>query len=153
MITCLSRPRPLPSVSVVSDAIHWSDMPSAAPTSQPSADDRRDYFRVNAILPVNIQAETDTAGGELIEKLVNVSGGGIGLTVNVVYHPDEVLALTLMLPDQVIFKAHAKVLRLDPVPLHINTYSLRAAFIRMTPQNQELLIGYILHFQRDRYPA
>ena len=128
-------------------------MPSTAQTSKPSADNRRAYFRVNAILPVNIQAGTDTTGGELIEKFVNLSGGGMGLTVNVVYHPDEVLALTLMLPDQVIFKAHAKVLRLDPVPLHVNTYNLHAGFIWMTPQNEELLIRYILRFQRDRYPA
>ena len=75
-------------------------MPSDAPTSQPSAKDRRAYFRVNAVLPISIQAETDTTEGELIEKSVNISGGGIGVTVNVVYKPDEILSLTLILPDQ-----------------------------------------------------
>ena len=55
----------------------FRDMPSEGPTSQPSAEDRREYFRINAILPVNIQAGTDAAGGDLIEKLVNISGGGM----------------------------------------------------------------------------
>jgi c-di-GMP-binding flagellar brake protein YcgR len=132
-------------------------MPSDAPTSQPSAKDRRAYFRVNVVLPVSIQAETDTTEGEFIEKSVNISGGGIGLTVNVVYNPDEVLSLTLILPDQVIFKAYAKVLRLDPIPHRVNTYRLHTRFVRMTTQNQELLIRHILRFQRDHlekhYPA
>lgn len=132
-------------------------MPPDAPTSQPSAEDRRAYFRVNVALPISIQAETDTTEGELIEKSVNISGGGIGLTVNVVYNPDEVLSLTLILPDQVIFKASAKVLRLDPIPHRVNTYRLHTRFVRMTTQNQELLIRHILRLQRDHlekhYPA
>ncbi len=128
-----------------------------APTSQPSAEDRRAYFRVNVVLPISIQAETDTTEGDLIEKSVNISGGGIGVTVNVVYNPDEVLSLTLILPDQVIFKTYAKVLRLDPIPHRVNTYRLHTRFVRMTTQNQELLIRHILRFQRDHlekhYPA
>ena len=124
-------------------------MPSDAPPSQPSAKDRRAYFRVNAVLPISIQAETDTTEGELIEKSVNISGGGIGVTVNVVYKPDKILSLTLILPDKVIFKAYAEVLWLDPLPYQINTYRLHARFVRMTTQNQELLIRHILHFQRS----
>ncbi len=124
-------------------------MPSDAPTSQPSAKDRRAYFRVNAVLPISIQAETDTTEGELIEKSVNISGGGIGVTVNVVYNPDEILSLTLVLPGQVIFKTYAEVLWLDPLPYQINTYRLHARFVRMTTQNQELLIRHILGFQRS----
>jgi c-di-GMP-binding flagellar brake protein YcgR len=124
-------------------------MPSDAPTSQPSAKDRRTYFRVNAVLPISIQAETDTTEGVLIEKSVNISGGGIGVTVNVVYKPDEILSLTLVLPDQVIFKAYAEVLRLEPIPHHVDTYRLHTRFVRMTTQNQELLIRHIIRFQRD----
>jgi len=124
-------------------------MPSDVPTSQPSAKDRRAYFRVNAVLPISIQPETDTTEGELIEKSVNISGGGIGVTVNVAYNPGEVLSLTLILPDQVIFKAYAEVLRLDPIPHHVDTYRLHTRFVRMTTQNQELLIRHIIRFQRD----
>ena len=108
-------------------------------------------------MPVSIQAETDTTEAELIEKSVNISGGGIGLTVNRVYNPDEILSLTLILPGQVIFKAYAEVLRLEPIPHHVDTYRLHTRFVRMTTQNQELLIGHILRFQRDHlekhYPA
>jgi len=124
-------------------------MPSDASTSQPSAKDRRAYFRVNVILPISIQTETDTTEREFIEKSVNISGGGIGVPVNVAYHPGEVLSLTLVLPDQVIFKAYAEVLRLDPIPQRVNTYRLHTRFVRMTTQNQELLIRHILRFQRD----
>ena len=53
------------------------------PTSKPSARDRRAYFRVNTVLSICIQAETDTTEGEFIEKSVNISGGGISVTVNV----------------------------------------------------------------------
>jgi len=124
-------------------------MPSDAPTSQPSAKDRRVYYRVNTVLPISIQTETDTTEGELIEKSVNISGGGIGVTVNVVYKPDEILSITLILPDKVIFKVYAEVLRLEPLPYQADTYRLHTRFVRMTTQNQELLIRHILGFQRD----
>ncbi|NOS82038.1 MAG: hypothetical protein E8D46_16425 [Nitrospira sp.] len=124
-------------------------MPSDAPTSQLSAIDRRTYFRINAILPISIQTEADTTEGAFIEKSVNISGGGIGVIVNVAYKPDEILSLTLILPDKVIFKTYAEVLRLDPLPYQLDTYRLHARFVRMTTQNQELLIRHILRFQRD----
>ena len=78
-------------------------MPSEVPMSQPSARDRRAYFRINVGLPISIQTETDRTEGALLKKSVNISGGGLGVTVNVVYKPDEVLSLTLILPDKVIF--------------------------------------------------
>lgn len=138
-----------PGVVSTDLVILYGDMPSDAPTSQPSAKDRRAYFRINVVLPISIQAETDTTEGELIERSVNISGGGIGVTVNVLYNPNEVLSLTLLLPDQVIFKSYAEVLRLDPIPHHVDTYRLHARFVRITTQNRELLIRYIMHFQRD----
>jgi c-di-GMP-binding flagellar brake protein YcgR len=124
-------------------------MSSDSPTAQPSAPNRREYFRITVTLPINIQAETDTTEGELIEKSVNISGGGIGLTVKTLYQPNEILSLTLRLPGQVIFKAFIEVLRLDPIPYPRNTYRLHARFIRMVSQNRELLIRHILSFQRD----
>ena len=122
----------------------------ASPTSKPSPRDRRTYFRVNTVLPISIQAETDTTEGEFIERSVNISGGGIGVIVNVAYRPDDVLSLSLILPDQIIFKTYAEVLWLDPLPHQVNTYRLHARFVRMSTQNQELLIRHILHFQRSR---
>ena len=127
-----------------------SSMAPDTPTSKPSARDRRAYFRVNTVLPISIQAETDTTEGEFIEKSVNISGGGISVTVNVAYRPDDVLSITLILPDQLIFRTYAEVLWLDPLPYHAGTYRLHARFVRMTTQNQELLIRHILGFQRSR---
>ncbi len=87
--------------------------------------------------------------GELSEKSVNLSGGGIGVTVTTIYKPGKVLTLTLLLPDQVPFKSSLEVLRLDPVPIPGDAYRLHARFVRMTNQNRELLIRYIVRFQRD----
>jgi len=124
-------------------------MPSDTPTSSSSFEDRRDYYRINVVLPISIQTETDTTEGELREKSINISGGGIGVPVNVRYNPNEVLSLTLLLPGQVIFKAYIEVLRLEPITHHVHTYRLHARFVRMTTQNRELLIRYIMRFQRD----
>ncbi len=90
--------------------ILFHSMAPDTPTSKPSARNRRAYFRVNTALSISIQAETDTTEGEVIDKSVNISGGGISVTVNVAYRPDDVLSITLILPDQVIFKTYAEVL-------------------------------------------
>ncbi len=124
-------------------------MPSDALTSQPSAKDRRAYFRINVVLPIRIQAELDTTEGLFIEKSVNISGGGIGVTVNEVYKPGETLSLALILPDKVIFNAYAEVLRLEPILYQTDTYRLHTRFVRMTIQDQEILIRHIIRFQRD----
>ncbi len=120
-----------------------------SPAAQPSAPNRREYYRITVTLPISLQSETDTTEVELNEKPVNISGGGIGLTVNTPYQPDEILLLTLRLPDQEIFKAFIEILRLDPIPYPAGTYRLHARFIRMTSQSRELLIRHILGFQRD----
>lgn len=120
-----------------------------SPAAQASAPNRREYYRITITLPISLQPETDTTEVELNEKPVNISGGGIGLTVNTPYQPDEILLLTLRLPDQELFKAFIEILRLDPIPYPTGTYRLHARFIRMTSQSRELLIRHILSFQRD----
>jgi c-di-GMP-binding flagellar brake protein YcgR len=124
-------------------------MPTDTPNSQPSFEDRRQYYRINVVLPISIQAETDDREAELTARSVNLSGGGIGVTVNVFYHPNEILLITLLLPDDVIFKAYAEVLRSDSIVQHLGTYRLHARFIRMAAGSRELLIRYVLRFQRD----
>lgn len=124
-------------------------MPPDTPSSQPSGRERREYYRITVVLPIRIQLETDNTEGEFTEKSINLSGGGIGVTVTTIYKPDEVLSLTLLLPDRVLFKSPIEALRLDPATLPGNPYRLHARFVRMTTQNRELLIRYIVRFQRD----
>ena len=119
------------------------------PSSQPFGRERREYYRITVVLPIRIQLETDNTEGEFTEQSINLSGGGIGVTVTTIYKPDEVLSLTLVLPDHVLFKSPIEALRLDPATLPGNTYRLHARFVRMTTQNRELLIRYIVRFQRD----
>jgi len=71
------------------------------------------------------------------------------VTVTESYTPGEVLSLTLLLPEQVPFTSSIEVLRLDPLPVPGGAYRLHARFVRMTTQNRELLIRYIVRFQRD----
>ena len=125
-----------------------STMPPDMP-SQPSGRERREFYRITVLLPICIQLETDEAEGEFTEKSVNLSGGGVGVTVIERYTPGEVLSLTLLLPEQVPFKSSIEVLRLDPLPVPGGAHRLHARFVRMTTQNRVLLIRYIVRFQRD----
>lgn len=112
--------------------------------------DRRAHYRINVMLPMCLQAGTDDTQAELIERSVNLSGGGIGVVVNTRYEPQDILTLTMRFPDQVIFKASIEVLRMDLIEAHhIRTYRLHARFVKMAPQTQELLIRYIMRFQRE----
>ena len=128
-------------------------MASDAPASQPSGKDRREYYRITVTLPIRIQSETDVTEGALIEQSVNISGGGFGVTVTAVYQPNDILSVTLRLPDHGLFTSFAEVLRLDSIPYPGGTYRLHARFIRMTTQDREVLIRHILRFQRDHLQA
>jgi c-di-GMP-binding flagellar brake protein YcgR len=124
-------------------------MPSDAPAPPSSARDRREYYRITVTLPICLQHETDTTEGTPAEKSVNLSAGGIGLVVNALFQPNEVLSCTLILSEQVSFKSSIEVLRVDPLPYPLGTYRLHARFIGMTMQNRELLVRHILQFQRE----
>lgn len=128
-------------------------MASDASASQPSGKDRREYYRITVTLPIRIQPETDTTEGPLIEQSVNISGGGFGVTVATVYRPNDILSVTLRLPDHGFFTSFAEVLRLDPIPYPGGTYRLHARFVRMPSQDREVLIRHILRFQRDHLQA
>lgn len=112
--------------------------------------DRRAYYRITVMLPMCLQAETDDTQRELLEQSVNLSGGGIGVVVNILYEPQAILTLTMRFPDQVLFRASIEVLRVDLIEAHhIRTYRLHARFVKMPAQHRELLIQYIMRFQRE----
>lgn len=116
----------------------------------PSFADRRAYYRINVMLPMCLQAKTDNSQGELVERSVNLSGGGIGVIVDTLYEPRDLLTLTIRFPDQVLFTASVEVLRVNLIEAHhIRTYRLHARFVGMATQEQELLIQYIMRFQRE----
>lgn len=120
------------------------DMPSQSPGRE-----RREFYRITVVLPTRIQLNTDNGEGDFTEKSVNLSGGGIGITVTTTYKFGAILSLTLLLPDHAPFTSSIEVLRLDPLPVPGGAYRLHARFIGMTTQNRELLIRYIVRFQRD----
>ena len=131
-------------------ALYFCHMPTDTPKSPSAPDDRRAYYRVTVVLPISLQDETDIGEETFIEDSVNISGGGIGVTVSKQYDSDAVLLLTVCLPDHVIFKACMEVAAIEPIAAtHRKAYRLRGRFIRMPTQDRELLIRYIMQFQRD----
>ena len=70
-------------------------MSSDTPPSQPSGRERREYYRITVVMPIRIQSEADSTEGEFTEQSLNISGGGIGVTVTAIYRPGEVLSITL----------------------------------------------------------
>ncbi|MDF0652287.1 MAG: hypothetical protein CV081_07460 [Nitrospira sp. LK265] len=124
-------------------------MPPDTPSPQPSPEDRRQFYRITVPLPICLQTENDETEGTLIERSVNISGGGIGVTLNEAFEVNEILSCTLLLPDQVLFKAYLEVLRVDVIAYPVNTYRLHGRFVRMANQDRELLIRHILKFQRE----
>jgi c-di-GMP-binding flagellar brake protein YcgR len=124
-------------------------MPSDKPASQPSPEDRREFYRITVTLPICLQPESDTAEATLIQRSVNISGGGIGVTLNQTFEVNEILSCTLLLPGQVLFKSYLEVLRVDPIAYPLNTYRLHGRFVRMANRDRELLIRHILKFQRE----
>lgn len=124
-------------------------MASDPPAQQPSGKERREYYRITVSLPICIQPEADQTEAPLQEKSVNISGGGLGVTITETYQPNEVLAVTLLLPDHGPFKAFIEVLRIEPLPFPGGTSRLHARFVRMPAKDRELLIRHIIRFQRD----
>ena len=124
-------------------------MPPGTPTPQSSPADRREYYRITVPLPICLQPENDTAEGTLIQRSVNISAGGIGVTLNQVFEVNAILSCTLLLPGEVLFKAYLEVLRVDPIPYPLNTYRLHGRFIRIANADRELLTRHILQFQRE----
>lgn len=124
-------------------------MASDTPAPQPSGKDRREYYRITVSLPICLQPETDQAEPTLIQRSVNISAGGIGVTLNQVFEVNAILSCTLLLPGQVLFKSYLEVLRVDPIPYPLNTYRLHGRFIRMANADRELLTRHVIQFQRE----
>ncbi|MBD0316378.1 MAG: PilZ domain-containing protein [Nitrospiraceae bacterium] len=128
-------------------------MASDNPDQLPSPRERREYYRVTVTLPIRILRESDQMEGAFVEKSVNLSGGGIGVTITEVYQPSDVLVVTFRLPEHGLFNAFAEVLRLDHIPYPPRTYRLHARFIRMPAKDRDILVRHITRFQRDHYSA
>lgn len=80
---------------------------------------------------------------------MNLSAGGIGVTINTVFQPNDTLLCTLLLADQEPFRAYLEVLRVDPIHNPPHTFRLHGRFIRMSTQERDFLVRTILHLQRE----
>ena len=125
-------------------------MASNNPGQPPSGRERREYYRITVTLPIRIQPESDQTESAFVDKSINLSGGGIGVTITEVYQPSDVLVITFRLPEHGLFTAFAEVLRLDSIPYPGGTYRLHARFIRMPAKDRDILIRHITRCHRDR---
>jgi len=122
----------------------------STPSSPSSPNDRRAYYRVTVVLPISIQDETDTGETTFVEETVNISGGEIAVTVSKQDDPNSILLITVRLPDHAMLKTCVEVVAVEPLTAtHRRAYRLHGRFIRMSAQDRELLIRYIMRFQRD----
>lgn len=121
--------------------------------------EKREYFRIDAVLPVSYCAEGDTAPPPSQPVRVNLSVGGIGLYTEQPLQVGDVLLLSLVLPAGSI-QTKAKVVRALPnaVPAAAPRPALACSglqFIGMAEGDREMLIRYIFSFQveqrRSRY--
>lgn len=120
-----------------------------APPSQSSPRDRREFYRITSILAICLQHETDTSEGSFSRAPVNLSAGGIGVTINTAFQANDILLCTLVLADQKPFRAYIEVLRVEPIHNTPHTFRLHGRFIRMSAQDREFLVRTILHLQRE----
>jgi c-di-GMP-binding flagellar brake protein YcgR len=116
---------------------------------EPSGRDRRHHFRMTVVLPANIQLETDTGKSALTEQSINISGGGIGFVSDVPHNHGDILTITLLLHEQVLFKVQAEVLRREPLAYRPQASRIHARFIQISEQEREVLIRYIMRLQRE----
>jgi c-di-GMP-binding flagellar brake protein YcgR len=124
-------------------------MPPDSPTAPLSPNNRREYYRITVSLPICLQRETDSTEPTPVQRAVNLSAGGIGVTINASVQTNEILSCTLLLPDHDPFKVQLEVLRIDPLPTFPLTYRLHGRFIQMSTQDRELLVRVILQLQRE----
>ncbi|MGB4068848.1 MAG: PilZ domain-containing protein [Nitrospira sp.] len=144
----------MPSPTAIVDwyshfGILFGTMPPDTPASPPSPSDRREYYRITVSLPFCLQPETDRTDKKLVERAVNLSAGGVGVTLNQVFEVNAILSCTLLLPGEVLFTSYLEVMRVDPIPYPLNTYRLHGRFIRMATSDRELLTRHIIQFQRE----
>jgi c-di-GMP-binding flagellar brake protein YcgR len=114
-----------------------------------SARDRRNHFRITIVSPVSIQLETDTEESVLTEQSINISGGGVGFVSDIAHNLGDILTITLLLHEEVLFKVQAEVLRRDPLPHQAQASRIHARFIQISEQERELLIRHIMRLQRE----
>lgn len=115
----------------------------------PSARDRRNYFRITIVLPISIRVEADSEESVLVEKSVNISGGGIGFISDTAYDPGDILTITLLLQEQGLFHVQGEVLRREILPDRAHAYRVHARFIKISEQERELLIRHVMRLQRE----
>lgn len=80
---------------------------------------------------------------------MNLSAGGIGVTINTAFQANDILLCTLLLADQEPFRAYVEVLRVEPISNPPHTFRLHGRFIRMSTQDRDFLVRTILHLQRE----
>ena len=124
-------------------------MASESPPSPSSPRDRREFYRITSTLSIRLQPEADTSDGPFSTIPVNLSAGGIGVTVHTAFQANDILVCTLLLADQEPFRAYLEVLRVDPIHNQPHTFRLHGRFIRMNAPEREFLVRTILHLQRE----
>ena len=68
---------------------------------------------------------------------------------DIAHNVGDILTITLLLHEQVLFKVQAEVLRREPLPHRAQASRIHAHFIQISEQERELLIRHIMRLQRE----
>jgi c-di-GMP-binding flagellar brake protein YcgR len=111
---------------------------------------RRRHFRLPVVLPVYY--EVTGAESTLKGSTLDLSGGGLSISMAEPLASGQELQLKLELPDGFAINAKGRVVSCTEVEAAVKPrrYSAGIQFLGLSPQMEERIIGYIFQEQRQR---
>lgn len=117
-----------------------------------AGEDQREYFRVNALLPLSYGLEGEPERSPKLTQL-NISGGGLCFETERRFNPGDCLDIMLVLPSTPPIRTKAKVVRVSPLTRKVSAQSVATGFTTITDKDRESLIRYITHVQIKQVPS
>lgn len=125
-------------------------MSNKQPDSSNVFDDRRNFFRITASLPIAIAPEGQDGDLTPVPQTVNISGGGVGFITNTEYKTGSILVINMLLPGGVGIEAKAEVVRVSPSPRARGAFRIGARFTEISSKDRDLLVRAI-HLLQQKY--
>jgi len=106
----------------------------------------RQYFRVPAVLPVQLRDAGEDGAPWMIGQTRDISGGGCQLVVGQPFAVDQLLELVIFLPGQRV-AAKGSVRRAEPLAETGKQWTLGIAFAEITERDRDAVIRFALQRQ------
>lgn len=120
---------------------------SPIPVDDPKS--RREYFRVETMLPFAYCSIVETQMPEPSRVKLNLSLGGVGFVVNRPLKLDDMLLIAITLPSPPVLHVVARVIRTEPVAGDASTQLVGARFTTLKLRDEARLHNYIVAVERE----